>query len=183
MTELTTLDAVKAYMGVTSTADDALLGSLITAVSQYVRTYTNRDFTVTDYTQLFDGQNNTRQMLPQYPVQSVASVQIGTQAVAASPGLGQSGFRFDTNSIVLAGYRFCHGEANVQITWTAGYPVIPADLAQAVNELVGLRYKLRGDNMGWVSKTLAGEVVTLVQKDMPDSVRTILNNYRAVVPL
>ena len=38
MTDLTTLAAVKAYAGVAGTADDAMLGSLISSYSQFVRT-------------------------------------------------------------------------------------------------------------------------------------------------
>ena len=55
-----------------------------------------------------------------------------------------------------------------------------ADIAQAVNELVGLRYALR-DKQGWNSKTLAGETVSFSTKDMPASVATILKQYRVVL--
>ena len=50
------------------------------------------------------------------------------------------------------------------------------------NEIVGLRYTLR-DKQGWSSKSLAGETVSLITKDMPASVATVLNQYRAVVPI
>ncbi|GHH09352.1 hypothetical protein GCM10008023_05930 [Sphingomonas glacialis] len=182
MTDLTTLANFKAYAGVTGGDDDTAIQALISAYSGYVRQYCNRDFTLGSYSRTFDGRNQTRQMLPQYPVQSVTAVQIDTQVVPLQATFGQAGFRFDAQSVMLNGYRFCRGEGNVLISWTAGYATVPLEIAQAVNELVGLRYELR-DKQGWSSKSLAGETVSLITADMPSSVRTILANYRAVVPL
>lgn len=183
MIDLTSVDAFIAYADLEADDDVSIIAALITAYSAYVRQYCNRDFTTAAYSRTFDGQNNTRLLLPQYPITAVASVQVGLQAVPAAAAFGQPGFRFDATSVMLTDYRFCRGEGNVLVNWTAGYDTPPVEIAQAVNELVALRYANRGDKIGWSSKGLANETVSLVQKDMPDSVRTILNNWRAVVPL
>jgi hypothetical protein len=182
MTDLTTLAAVKAYVGVSVATDDAVLTALITAYSQFIRSYLNRDISVSAYSIYFDGRNNTVQMLPQWPIVSVTSLLINGVAIGPQAAFGQAGYRFDDNSIILDCYRFTTGQSNVQVGWTAGYATIPTDIAQAVNELVGLRYANK-DHQGWSTKMLAGESVSLITKSMPDSVMTILNNYRSVVPL
>jgi uncharacterized phiE125 gp8 family phage protein len=182
MSDLTTVAAVKAYAGVTGSADDALLASLVSAYSAYVQQWLNRNILTASYTRSFNGRDHTAQMLPQWPVQSVQSVTVDGIAIPARVLITDNGFNTDGMSVILQGYCFSKGRANVQIAWTAGYATVPLELAQAVNELVTLRYKLR-DKMEWSSKSLAGETVSLVTKDMPDSVKTILNNWRAVVPV
>lgn len=182
MTDLTTLAAVKAYAGVTTNADDAILGALITAYSQWVRSWLNRDLLRTTYTVRFSGRGGQSIQLPQYPIRSIGSLAINGVAVAAQPNWGASGYYFDDTRLYLEGSCFTRGNGNVQVTFDAGLDAVPGDIVQAVNELVGLRYALR-DKQGWSSKSLAGETVSLITKDMPDSVRTTLRQYQRVAPL
>jgi hypothetical protein len=192
VTDLTTLAAAKLYSGITTTADDALLQSLVTAYSQWVRSYCSRDFTVANYEIWRDGRCSRFILLPQYPVTAIALLEVDGKAIAAQSSFGQPGYRFNAPSgnpatdtpaqLVLDGYEFTWGLQNIHVQFTAGYATVPADIAQAVNELVGLRYALR-DKQGWTSKSLAGEVVSLSTRDMPASVATILNQYSRKVPL
>lgn len=186
MADLTTLAAAKLYLGIatTDTTSDTLLSSLITAYSQWVRTYCNRDFNSQNYEAWRNGRDQTYLLLPEYPITAIILLEIDGIAIPAQPGFGQYGYRFTTDRIVVEGdLAFNWGVQNIHIQWTAGYASIPADIAQAVNELVGLRFSLR-DKQGWVSKTLAGEVVAFSQKDMPASVQTVLDQYtRRKVPL
>ena len=181
MSDLTTLEAAELYSGVTGSATDDLIQSLVTAYSQFVRTYTSRDFTAQSYSHTFDGRNARRLMVRQTPIISVEGVSVDGVAIAASAGFGMQGYRFDADTIILEGRVFTRGAANVTVSYTAGYASIPDDIAQAVNELVGLRYEL-ADKQGWSSKSLAGETVSLITKSMPDSVRTVLDQYAAVMP-
>ena len=182
MTDLTTLASFKAYAGVVIATDDAMLTSLISAYSEFARSYCNRDFTLRTYSRRLDGLNTRRQMVSQVPIGSVTSVTVDTQTIAAQIAFGQPGYYFDSISVMLEGYRFTRGIGNVAITWTGGYATIPADVAQAVNEMVGLRYKLR-DKMEWSSKGLAGETVSLITKDMPSASKRILDQYKSVVAI
>lgn len=181
MTDLTTLAAVKAYAGVVGSADDAVLSSLITAYSAWVRSYTNRDFTVSDYDIWRSGRGQTLIMLPQTPVVSVTSLSIDGVSIPAQARFGTYGYRFTPDAIMVDGTEFTHGANNIRIQFSAGFATVPVDIAQAVNEMVGLRYALR-DKQGWSSKSLAGETVSLNTKDMPASVATVLKQYRFVVP-
>ena len=183
MTDLTTTAAVKQYIGKTDSIDDDLFATLVTAYSQWVRSWTNRDFDVRSYNIWRSGRGGVSLILPQWPLVSIDSLTINGQTIAAQASWGDYGFRFSDRAINLdGGCRFWFGSNNINIGFTAGYATIPADIAQAVNELVALRYKLR-DKLEWSSKTLAGEVVSLVTKDMPSSVATVLKQYQNVVPL
>lgn len=182
MVDLTTLAAVKAYAGVTVTTDDVLLGQLITAYSQFVRSWLNRDILRVTYSVRLSGRGGHSVQLPQYPIRSIASLSIEGVVIVAQPSWGASGYYFDDTRLYVEGYYFTKGNGNVLVTFDAGFDAVPADIAQAVNELVGLRYTLR-DKQGWSSKSLAGETVSLVTKDMPDSTRTTLRQYQRVAPL
>jgi len=182
LADLTTIASVKAYAGIVTSADDALLTSMVAAYSAWVRSYLNRDLTTSSYDIRRSGRGTFAMMLPQYPVTAVSLLEIEGQPIQAQTAWGAPGYRFDDTQIVLEGYCFSRGYSNVHIQFTAGYPSPPADIAQAVNELITLRYKMR-DKLEWSSKSLAGETVSLVQKDMPASVATILKNWRCVAPL
>ena len=182
LADLTTLASVKAYAGVAATIDDALLASLIAACSAWVRAYLGRDITANSYDIRRSGRGTQAIQLPHYPVTAVQLLEIDGAPIPAQIGWGRPGYRFDEIQIALDGYRFMPGIANIRIQFSAGYASVPADLAQAVNELVTLRYRMR-DKLEWSSKGLAGETVSLVQRDMPASVATLLDNWRCVAAL
>jgi hypothetical protein len=82
----------------------------------------------------------------------------------------------------LRGYVFSRRPQNVIVTYTAGYPTTPPDIAQAAIELVCQRYRERS-RIGEVSKALGGgETVTFSQKDMGEDVKTALLQYRVAAP-
>lgn len=182
MANLTTLTAVKDWMGIKGTADDALLTRLIAAASAHIETWTNRSFATQAYAELRDGTGGQKMMFAETPVTAVSSVVVnGLPIPPYSAGSG-AGYKFDSSRIVLFGYTFGRGHNNVELNYTAGYASTPPEIEQACIELVSLRYKER-DRIGHQSKSLAGETVTFMIKDFPESVRTILNNYRKVIPL
>jgi uncharacterized phiE125 gp8 family phage protein len=182
LADLTTLASVKAYAGVSSTIDDGLLGSLITACSAWVRAYLGRDITTNSYDIRRSGRGTQAIQLPHYPVTGVQLLEIDGVTVPAQTVWRQPGYRFDDIQIALDSYCFTPGIANIRIQFTAGYANVPPDLGQAINELVTLRYRMR-DKLEWSSKGLAGETVSLVQRDMPASVATLLVNWRCVAAL
>jgi hypothetical protein len=183
VTDLTTVAAVKTYIGKTDVADDAALQALVTAYSQFVRSWTNRDFTVQSYDLWRSGRGQVLMLTPQWPITGVTSVTVDGRSIAAQSAWGAYGFRFTDRAVVLdGGACFAPGASNVHIVYSAGYAAIPADVAQAVNELVALRFKL-SDKLEWSSKSLAGQTVSLITRDMPASVTTALKQYQNVVPL
>ncbi len=183
--DLTTLANVKAYLSppLTATTDDALLGRLITAASQFIQSWINATIAQAGYSETRNGNGGTLLFLRNRPVTAVASVLVDGVAIAASnPAPMGAGFLFDDNAIYLKGYAFSKGAQNITVQYTAGYATTPPELEQACIALVCLRYKER-DRIGQASKSLAGESASFQPKDMPPDVATVLDQYRNLVPV
>ena len=148
MADLTTLAAVKAYLAITATNDDTLLQGLVTAYSEWVRSETNRDFTSTTYDIWRSGRDERILHLPQFPITAVNGLWVDGKAIPAQAAFGSYGYRFTDAAIILDGTSFARGEANIRIQYTAGFATVPADISNAVVELIGLHYKNR-DRIGY----------------------------------
>jgi hypothetical protein len=84
---------------------------------------------------------------------------------------------------VIRGYAVPRKAGCVSLQYTAGYAVPPADLSQACIELVALRYRERG-RIGEVAKAIGGgQTVSYSQKDMSDSIKSLIQQYRRVAPI
>lgn len=91
-----------------------------------------------------------------------------------SPGSGQYGVNADGR------YFFNAAQANANIG--ISYSYTPPDIVQAVIELVGERYKA-AKRLGQISESFQGQVTaSYSQKDMNDTIKTLLRPYRSVVP-
>lgn len=178
--DLTTLVDVKAWMGITVTDHDAVLTRLISAASNYIQSWLNRDLLAADYTERFNGTGTASLMLTNYPVLSVTSVKINGLTIPAGSD-SADGYFFDSDGLYLRGYRFERGVSNVLVSYRGGFETIPAELAQATIELVSLRHKER-DRIGIVSKGLAGETITYSQRDFTASIKTVLTQFKRVTP-
>lgn len=178
--DLTTLVDVKAWMGITVTDQDAVLTRLISAASNYIQSWLNRDLLAADYTERFNGTGTASLMLTNYPVLSVTSVKINGLTIPAGSD-SADGYFFDSDGLYLRGYRFERGVSNVLVSYRGGFETIPAELAQATIELVSLRHKER-DRIGIVSKGLAGETITYSQRDFTASIKTVLTQFKRVTP-
>jgi hypothetical protein len=182
MADLTDLASLKAYVQIAGGTDDSLLQGMIASYSAAARSYCNRDFTVQNYAIERDGQGTAKMLLPQFPVTAVSQVNVDGRDIPAQASFGSSGYRFTDTALILDGHIFTRGFANVQVRFTAGYAAVPADLGEAVNEWIALRYKER-DRIGFASKSLAGETVAFITKAMPDSVKSVLDQYASVAAL
>ncbi len=196
--DLTTLVNAKAWLNVPTavTGDDAMLQRLITGASQFVQTYLNRTIATTAYNERYTGSGSNTLALPNYPITAVSSVAIRGVPIAASPDGVQVGYTFDDRFLYLIGNvgfsSFPNGAdgqfpkwppLGVQVSYTAGFASTPFDVEQAALELIGLKYAGDRTHFGQVSKSINGEVVSFSVADMPASVRTLLNNYRKVIPV
>lgn len=182
MGDLTTLDSVKAYIGGTIPPSvDPLLQALITAASAYVVSFCGRDFGSTVQTEYYNGTGNSRQMLRKTPVTAVSDVVVNGQTWIAAEW-PQSGFAFDELGLIATGAFndnfFPRGTRNVKVTYTAGYAAVPADLSQAVNEMVADKYARRA-NIGISARQIAQETITYTSGDVPKSAASVLSFYQS----
>ena len=182
MADLTTIDAVKEYLGIDagSSADDALLTRLVTAASAFVTQATNRVFTSTTFTETQSGTGYLTTIIPkQWPVTSVTSVTVDGTAIPARATVTGDGWVLADDVIRLVGYTTTPGVSNIVIVYTAGLASVPTDIAQAVIELAAYRYKVK-DRISIASKNLpAGEVISFVGYSASTaSVDAVIDAYR-----
>jgi len=168
--------------------DDALISRLITAASQFIQSWLQRQIAVSDWIEIRDGNGGQRMSFANFPVSAVLSLSIDGLVIPPAPAPGGvnggfgAGYVFSPTELALRGYVFSRRAQNVVVTYTAGYASVPPDIAQACIELVCQRYRER-TRIGEVSKALmSGETVTFSQKDMSDDVKTLLLQYQAVAP-
>ena len=182
MAVLTTLAAVKAYAGITNSEMDALITSLITRVSAAIENYVQGVISQQAVSETRNGNGGAAMLLADYPVTSVESLVIDGQTIPPAAGFGLPGWRLADRLIVMVGYAFNRGRANVVVNYTAGFATIPADIEQACIESVLLTMKRR-DHVDVSSKSLGGETVTFITAEITPSAKKVLNSYCRVAPL
>jgi hypothetical protein len=140
--DLTTLADVKAWLQTGQNpfpaTDDTLLQRLITAASQFIQSWLNRQIAAADWQELRDGTGGQLMVLANSPVAAVLSLTIDGLAIppATTDGGFDAGYTFTPTELALRGYVFTRRPQNVIVTYTAGYPTSPPDIAQACIELV-----------------------------------------------
>ena len=205
--DLTTLADVKAWLQTGQSAfpatDDALLTRLITAASQFIQTWLNRQIASQDWIEIRDGigsalgPHDMRYQFAAFPVSAVSLVVVNGLAIPpisasppAPPGIAalstfatQAGYLFTPTQLVIRGYVVPRKAGCVTLRYTAGYAVTPPELAQACIELVALRYRERS-RIGEVARAIGGgETVSYSQKDMSASIKTLIQQYCTVAPV
>jgi hypothetical protein len=186
--DLATLPDVKAWLQTGQNPfpaiDDTLLLGLITAASQFIQNWLNRQIAAANWLEVRDGGGGQRLVFANFPVTAIASLSIDGLAIPAAPedgGFG-AGYTFTPTELALRGYVFTRRAQNVMVTYTAGYAAVPSDIAQACIELVCQHYRERS-RIGEVARTLGGnETVRFAQQDMSEGVKAMLLPYRAAAP-
>lgn len=178
---LTTLANAKSWIGIPSgsTGDDALLTRLIDAVSALFGQITSREFLTGTYTEQSNGTGRNFTLTKNYPVRSVSSVTINGSVIPQSTNYSMAGWYLDGDVIRTRGYSFQLGDGNVEISYTAGYDVIPSDLEQACVEAVGMRYRER-TRAGQSSQSTGGENASYESRELPAFVQKVLDQYKRV---
>jgi hypothetical protein len=187
--DLTTLGDVKAWLQTGQDAfpdtDDLLLGRLVTAASQFIQSWLNRQIALGDWQEARDGTGGQHLAFANIPVVAVLSLSIDGLEIPPAPSDGGfgAGYVFSPTELALRGYVFTRRAQNVLVAYTAGYAATPPDIAQACIELVSQRYRERS-RIGEVSRALGGgETVTYSQQDMSDDVKLLLGQYRTLAPV
>jgi hypothetical protein len=181
--DLCTVDAVKAMMDppLTVTTEDALIGTIVTASSQYILTATSRSFTPATFTKRFNGTGADRLFLPENPVLTVSSLIIDGSSVPAAANAQSFGYLFDDFCLYLTSGTFSRGIQNVTVSWQAGYAAVPADVAQACVELAVYAYRERS-RVGMTSKTVQQMVTAFDKRSIPARVADVIQMYNQVAP-
>lgn len=128
--DLASLASLKAWLGITDTASDAILSALITSTSGKVNQYINRKLPMATYNEVRNGSNSQRIAMRQWPISDVTSVSVDGVIIPVSPDGLSSGYVFDEMFVYLQGigvsgrvpvYAFTKGFQNIRINYSAGY--------------------------------------------------------------
>lgn len=191
--DLTTVATVEQIARIKSSTDsDAIVQSLITAFSALISNYCNRNFVgIKSYSEIRNGSGTDELVVANVPLVAVQSLTVDTVAVPAQTADGSPGYfivpdsdqQFGQSTIALYGYCLSRGRRNVRITYTAGWPTIPVDIAQACVECVQSAYKRTDRGPDQISIVIQGQNISWSQKDFPATVKTTLQQYYNPVPL
>jgi hypothetical protein len=183
--DLCTLAQLKEYLGIPTgtTAADDLLQGLLTASSQFLATWCDRTFQVVAYNEIRDSRGPTFVTLG-YPLVSVTGVTVDGRPIPPGQGWPRQGYFSSLWAIRIDGYGVPRdGYQNVNLQYTAGYAVIPADLQQAAIELSALKYKQK-DRIGISgSEGIDGQSITYRDLAMSQAVLAVAMRYKRVVQI
>lgn len=194
MTNLVTLSEYKLQQGVSSSKEDERTDSLITSVSQLVKTYCGNsfiDYYTEPFTEEFTFNYNTWILqLTESPIININSVEIRNTYASNYVLLDElkQEYYLDrlTDSLIRtnSGTSFIHwpmGAGGVRVKYTAGYAGTPEDLKLAVYDTV--TYYLKDEHK--VRRSLAGGTVENAGSSsqpanpgFPDHIKRVLDLYK-----
>lgn len=205
--DLTTIEKVRAYCRLEDPIDDTWLGQLISSSSAWFLSQLGRPVLATSVVELQSASGyvfpnslpgtrswrvavaasgRTRVLLkkcpptPDTPPVTVSQVKIDDEVIPARTTTDSSGWEFRDFGIDIVGYVFT-GTQRIEVSYTAGYATVPADLEQAVIEHVNLRYRDR-DWGPMTYKYVGGDVVDR-RGELSGSlsyINGVLDRYRAL---
>jgi hypothetical protein len=131
--DLTNLASVKAWLGLTTTANDPQISALVTSVSRAIYSALQRpNILPTAYSEVLNGNDSDQLALRNWPVISVSSVVMGLTAIQASTAYGAYGWALEDvdpsppsrpSLLYFRRGRFWRAPQNVAISYVAGYQV------------------------------------------------------------
>lgn len=139
--DLTTLNNVKSWLGISGSTDDALLQRLISAQSRFIQSWLNRRIALQQYTEVRSGVGmgggKYVMLFNNPPVSSVTSISVDGVVIPASidGGVLQPGYGFDSEQIWISpasivnrftGNGFSRGKFNVTLMYKGGFLVMPS---------------------------------------------------------
>lgn len=188
--DLTTVEDFVATLSLDQPQDaqSDLYQRLITGASIFLQTQLGRNFASAAYIEYRNGTGTHIMMFKNYPVIAVSTVTIGSETIPVSSQSdpGSSGYLFDATTLYLKGYKFWQGIQNVFLSYTAGYAVIPQDVAQYCIELAGRKmkqYGKGGERLGIASTVIATQNISYEKSDLTDTFKSLLRQYQKVIPV
>lgn len=197
---LITRENLKTYLGITSASEDDFLDLVVAGVDQLFESLSNRRLESETYTdQVVDGTGTPRLYLPNHPVTAVSEVRVSDAPIA---GVNNSS-EFDSTTIwtlhdefeidslaedednrglLLAVYgNWPRGIKNIQVTYTAGYTTIPADIKLAAYQIAARirNGRTRGGEIR--SERMGDESYELFDETSRSIADKVLGRYRRVV--
>lgn len=167
-----------------ASADDVIIGRLISQNSQYLKSVTHRELTLNTFSEYYSTENSvSRICLNEYPVITIFSVTVNGVAVSESTSLDSAGWTLQyPNLLTFRNFFVPSGVNSVHVSYSAGYATTPTDIEQACIELTAWRYRER-DRIAQENKSINGESVSFItNKSNSPQVTTTIDDYKRVTP-
>lgn len=193
---LTTLARTKTFLGISGTADNDLLTSLINAATDFIERYCDRRFLKTTYTnEIYDGNGANKLLLKQYPVVSGAAFtlekrdSVDNQSSFSTVDSDKYFVKNNEGIVEFVNDIFYKYPQHYRITYQAGYDydnaatflegVGAGDLEYACWKLVGKIYKDRKQSSNVEAESLGNYSIKFRREAMADSeIMDILNKFK-----
>jgi len=170
-------DSLKMLIGSNTTRDDELLEQLIKSVSVQIDNYCHRSFAYGTFTQeflVFSGERLNPLYLNNTPVESI--IDILCDGVSILNDISYKLFG-DVGRVYLYDYNF-YNEQIIEVIYTGGYQIVPADISLATNLQCAFLYQRR-DSIGTTTiNTNDGNLRLQTPHELISSVKQILDNYK-----
>ena len=193
MANLIALSAYKEMTGITSTNQDTRITTLITSVSQLVKTYCNNtfvDFASSAKTEIFNVDYNEHFVqLTETPLIAVTSVSERESPTATYNTLSNNS-EYYVDSVTDTIFRvdgsgnpkqFESGKGAVKVVYTAGYSTLPQDLELAVMDLITYYLKDERKQRQTIAGASLNNQTSTTQRDnvgFPDHIKRVLDLYK-----
>lgn len=182
LTDLATAN-IAAKIDSPTTTTNAVLATLISAISSQVKETLNTNILAGNYTEMYKGNGKDRILLRQRPVTLVTSIAwLGASYTTAGDLiLGTTGITTDGLEAILVNDYFPQ-HTDIRISYQAGYATTPPDISLAVAELVAEAYARR-THVGETSRSQGGQTtIAFDSREMHAAIKARLMNYMVVSP-
>ena len=182
---LTTLIEAKAWLAVKLAPDttyDTVIEKLIDSVSWQFNSFTNRLLKGRTITGYYEGNGSNTFMAPEYPINSITSINIDSDREYGTDSLIDSDtYTFDSQGfIVLDSNTFSTSRQANKIVYDVGYTTIPYNLNVAALDQIKFLFRRHLNNQEGISteSTINGSVTVTEVGEMLTSSLEILKRYR-----
>lgn len=200
---LTTLDAMKTYMGISleeeNPQQDNALTQLINAASAWLETQLGRKLGRQTYTQRYDAPGTQRLVLEQYPIVSIDYIR------DTITGEDMTGYYFSDDGEIGVVFRedgwtyrghigglsgdFIAPRRYLEVKYTAGYILpkdatkknpsnLPADLEAVIWSMVAQQWAIMDNDAAGLSAFSISDVSWTFDKNISDTWQTVISMYR-----
>lgn len=179
---ISSLAEAKIFLNITDNDQDDLLTNLLEYANDFIKSYTWRDFEVSDYEERIDGKWQSI-ITKQFPVNSLTSFQYNTWTLwnPVWEDFDEDNYFIDTNGILCVTHIPC-GTKNIKLNYNAWYSTanMPQDIVLAVNQLVWFYYNTNESSGISKEKIDDWELTFEANQQIPNNILVILKKYRNV---
>lgn len=185
-TTLFGLSAVKSWLKVSDSSQDALITQIADAVSQRVEAVTKRAFVTRSFTETRDGDGKLLLLLRHYPISVWTSFTVkDTPDGTPNPFVNGTDFDLDVRlgRLLMRVQAITRGFQNVVATYTAGFDAqdgaaLPQDVYEAGLDYVKVVYSEFDANAIAANSVALGPSTFVLKPQLPYGIKSVLDQWR-----